>query len=215
VRRVAKRRDDPWTAEERRALAALGAPAAVQAFLDGLEYSADPFYRCPRSVLRDRAAHCFDGAVLAAAALERLGFAPRLLDLGAVNDDDHVIAVFERGGRFGAVAKSNFVGLRYREPIHRTLRELALSYFEGYYNVAREKTLRSYSAPVALGRFERLAWRTDDSAMDAIAAALDGARHYPLVDERTARELLPVDERSYEAGLLGAKASGLYRPGKG
>ncbi|MCK9459132.1 MAG: hypothetical protein M0R80_05795 [Proteobacteria bacterium] len=200
-----------WTDAERRALGALESPGAIQAFLDGLEYSADPFYRSPRSVLRDRKAHCFDGAVLAACALDRLGLPPRLLDLRAVNDDDHVIAVFERRGLLGAVAKSNFVGLRYREPVYRTPRELALSYFELFYNVDRERTLRSFSAPLDLSRLDPPGWRIDDAAMDAIADALDRARHTPLLSDAAARELLPMDERSYRAGMMGINEAGLYR----
>jgi hypothetical protein len=205
------RHDDFWSAEERRTLDALDSPGAIQAFLDGLEYSADHFYRSPRSVMRERKAHCFDGAVFAACALERLGLPPRVLDLRAVNDDDHVIAVFERRGRLGAIAKSNFVGLRYREPIYRTSRELALTYFEVYYNVDGERTLRSCSAPVDLSRFGRPGWRIDDGALAPIAEALDRARHTPLLSEEAARELLRMDERSYRAGMLGINEAGLYR----
>jgi len=204
-------RDDFWTDEERRTLGALESPGAIQAFLDGVEYSADHFYRSPRSVMRDRTAHCVDGAVLAAAALERLGLPPLLLDLRAVNDDDHVIAVFERRGLFGAVAKSNFVGLRYREPIYRSARELALSYFDFYYNSDGERTLRSYSAPVDLSRFPRPGWRIDDRAVEPIVDALDRSRHYPLLPAEAARDLLKMDERSYRAGMLGVKDAGLYR----
>jgi len=204
-------RGDRWTDAECRTLGALSSPGAIQAFLDTLEYSADHFYRSPRSVLRDRKAHCVDGAVLAACALERLGLPPLLLDLRAVNDDDHVIAVFEKRGLLGAIAKSNFVGLRYREPIHRTPRELALSYFDDYYNADRERTLRSHSAPIDISRFGRPGWRIDDAAVEPIVAALDGARHYPLLSDEAVRELLPIDERSYRAGMLGVNRAGLYR----
>jgi hypothetical protein len=205
------RRDAFWTDDERRTLDALAGPGAIQAFLDGLEYSPDPFYRSPRSVMRDRRAHCFDGAVLAACALERIGLPPRLLDLRAVNDDDHVVAVFERRGLLGAIAKSNFVGLRYREPIHRTPRELALSYFDSYYNVDGERTLRSYSSPIDISGFGRPGWRVDDRALAAIADALDAARHTPLLPAETAGELLRMDARSYGAGMLGVNEAGLYQ----
>ena len=205
------RRDDFWTGEERRTLDALESPRAIQAFLDGVAYSADHFYRSPRSVMRDRKAHCADGAVFAACALERLGLPPMLLDLRAVIDDDHVIAVFEKRGLLGAVAKSNFVGLRYREPIHRTPRELALSYFEDFYNVYGQRTLRSYSAPVDISRFGRPGWRIDDAAVEPVIDALDRARHTPLLTEEAARELLEMDERSFRAGMLGVNEAGLYR----
>src|SRR5512141_1033501 len=125
----------------------LPAPEAIQRFLDETPYSSEGRYRCPRSVLRDRRAHCLDGALLAAWALRRLGDPPLIVDLRAVRDDDHVITIFRRRGRIGAIAKSNVVGLRFREPVYRSLRELVMSYFELYYNTDGEKTLRSYSVP--------------------------------------------------------------------
>ncbi len=201
-----------WTRAEQRALAVLNSPIAIQAFLDGVEYGADPFYRSPRSILRDGRAQCFDGAVFAAAGLRRLGDRPRILDMRAVNDDDHVIALFRRGRGIGAVAKSNFVGLRYREPIFRTVRELVLSYFEDFYNVVREKTLRAYSVPLDLAAFDRLAWETDDGALPVIAARLDSARHFRVLSPRQARGLAAVDERRYVSGLFGSNPDGLYKP---
>ncbi|TAH38165.1 MAG: hypothetical protein EYC70_05965 [Planctomycetota bacterium] len=201
-----------WTPTERRRLRALRSPADIQALLDRIPYSTEPVYRCPRSVLRDGRAHCFDAAVLAAAALERLGHPARLVDLRAVRDDDHVLALFRRGDRYGAVAKSNFSGLRFREPIFRSLRELALSYFEDYFNEHGEKTLRGYSGPVSLRPFERLSWRTEDAAMDAIARRLDAVPHYPLLRRGAAAHLQPVDRRSLAAGMLGVDRRGLHRP---
>ena len=201
----------PWTAAERRTLDALDSPGAIQRFLDGLEYSSDPIYRAPAEVLRDRKAHCFDGACFAAAALRRLGYPPRLVDLRAVRDDDHVLAVFRRGVGWGAVSKSNFTGLRFREPIFRTLRALVLSYFEDYFNTAGEKTLRSCSRPVSLAPFDRRRWTHDSSVMEAIAARLDAAPHARLLTPAMERALAPVDPRTLEAGLLGANAAGLYR----
>lgn len=196
--------------QERAQLVGLGSAAAVQALLDAIPYSTDPLYRCPRQVLADRRAHCLDGALLAAAALELLGHPPRIVDLRAVRDDDHVIAVFWRRGRVGAVAKSNVVGLRFREPVYRDLRELAMSYFEDYYNTDGEKTLRSYSEPLDLARLDRLCWRTSDRGLEELVRRLDRARHRPLVTPRMVAGLAPVDERSYRAGLLGADAAGLH-----
>ena len=195
-----------------KAFAGFTSVAAIQRFLDSTRYSADPFGRAPLRVLRDRTANCFDGALLAAAALRRLGHPPLLVDLRAVRDDDHVIAVFRRHGRWGAVAKSNFVGLRFREPIHRTLRELVLSYFEPFYNLDAEKTLRAYSRPVDLAAFDPLDWVADDAAVDIIGERLDAARHYPLLSRGMIAALQPVDRRSFRAGMLGASGAGLYRP---
>jgi len=204
--------DTDWSHEERRTLEALDSPRRIQEFLDAIPYSTEPVYRCPRSVLRDRRAHWFDGAVLAAAALERLGHPPLLLDLRAVRDDDHVIALFQRDGHWGAVAKSNCAGLRFREPVYRTLRELALSYFEFYFNVESEKTLRSYSPPVDLNRRAAAGWRFDDAVMADIADRLNAARHYPLFTPAMIDALEPVDVRTYAAGLLGADDAGLFKP---
>src|SRR5262245_40563625 len=124
-------------------------PAKIQKFLDcDLDYNKErdgETCRSPRRVLRDRTAQCMEGALFAAAALRVQGFPPLLVDLESVRDDDHVIAVFRQRGHWGAVAKSNYAGLRFRSPVYRTLRELVMSYFEHYYNPAGEKTLRAYS----------------------------------------------------------------------
>lgn len=205
-------KSEPWTPRERAVLARLTTPGKIQAFLNSIPYSADPVYRCPRSVMRDRKAHCFDGAVFAAAALRRIGFHPVLVDMRAVRDDDHILTVFSRYGSLGAIAKSNFVGLRFREPIFRGYRELVLSYFEVFYNIDGEKTLRAYSVPLDLRAFEKLAWRIEDSAMAKIASRLDSLKHFRLLTPRMEAGLEPMDDRSLRAGLLGVNEAGLYRP---
>lgn len=191
-------------------LAGLDRPDRIQGFLDELEYSTEKIYRAPTTVLRDRRAHCLDGALLAACALERLGHPPQLVDLRAVRDDDHVIAIYRQCGRFGAVAKSNVVGLRFREPVYHSLRELVMSYFELYFNTDGEKTLRSYSPPLDLGRFEELDWRRSDKSVDEIVRCLDDVHHYSLLDEWMIHNLSPVDHRSYVALMQGADPEGLY-----
>jgi hypothetical protein len=205
-------RSGPWTRAELAVLDRLTGPFRIQRFLDRLPYSADPFARCPRSVLRDRKANCFDGALFAAAALRRLGHPPLLVDMRAVRDDDHIIAIFRRGEHIGAVAQSNYVGLRYREPVFRTVRELVLSYFEDFFNVDREKTLRAYSRPLDLSRFDALSWETSDEGLEEIASSLDTVRHFPLLSRHQAESLSKLDERSYKAGMLGINRAGLYKP---
>jgi len=186
---------------ERQVVARLTTPRDIQAFLDELPYSAEAIYRCPLRVLRERLAHCFDGALFAAAALRRLGYAPLIVDLvPSARDDDHLLALCKREGHWGAVAKSNFVGLRFREPVYRTLRELVMSYFEQYYNVAREKTLRGYTVPLNLQAFDKQNWMSSDEPLEGVLTA------------RMIAGLSPVDERSYQAGLLGVNEAGLYRP---
>lgn len=205
--------DQALTPSERRLTAELNTPVRIQTFLDGLSYSVEPIYRCPLRALRERRGHCFDGALLAAALLRRLGRAPLILDLlPNERDDDHVLALFKQHGCWGAVAKSNFVGLRYREPIHRNLRELVLSYFEQYYNVAGEKTLRGYTLPLNLQRFDRENWMTEDEPLERIADRLDRLRRVWLLTDDMIAGLAPVDERARQAGLLGADAAGLYSP---
>ena len=123
--------------EELTILSGLTNPYQIQLFLDQIPYSTEDINRTPVEVIQDRVAHCLDGAIFAAAALQRLGLPPLLLDMfpDPGMDDDHVLAVFQNNGHFGAMAKSNFPGLRFREPIFRSIRELVLSYFELFFNV--------------------------------------------------------------------------------
>src|SRR3990172_60801 len=200
------------TRVEQRLLTRLDSPSKIQTFLDSIPYSAEDIYRCPRRVMRDRRAHCFDGELFAAAALRRLGYPPLVIDMLADHDDDHLLALYKVDGHWGAVAKSNFVGLRFREPVYRTVRELAMSYFEHFYNVRREKTLRSYTVPLNLAVFDRLHWMMRDEPLDAIADCLDKRRQVFVVTPAMVDRLQPVDKRSFQAGLQGANPNGLYRP---
>ena len=139
-----------WSKREERILRSLNSPGKIQTFIDKLPYRCEDGHLSARAALRDGRAHCFDGSLLAAAALKRCGLEPRLIDLCAIRDDDHILCSFRWKGRWGAVAKSNFPGLRYRDPVFRTARELVLSYFEFYFNLDKEKSLRQYSSPMAL-----------------------------------------------------------------
>ena len=142
-----------------------------------------------------------EGALFGAAALRMLGHPPLLLDLEAERDDDHVLALFRQGSHWGAIAKSNFAGLRYREPVYRTLRELVMSYFEHYYNLRKEKTLRRYSRPVDLSRFDPLGWMTSEEDVWFIPEYLMEISHTPLL--RVPMPLGRVDDRLFAAGLVG------------
>jgi hypothetical protein len=154
-------------------------------------------------VLRDDTAHCMEGALLAAAALEAAGETPLIMDLTAVDDDDHVIAPFRRRGLWGAVATSKFSGLRFRSPVYRTLRELAMSYFEPYFSLAGQLTLRGYGIPVDMRRFDGLRWRTAEEDLWPVSDALLRIRHVRLVSPAVAKKLDKVDGRLRAAGLLG------------
>jgi hypothetical protein len=201
------------TKSERQIIAQLTTPSKIQAFLDQFPYSTESIYRCPLCVFRERIAHCFDGALFASAALRRLGYPPLVLNiLPNDRDDDHMLALYRRDRHWGAIAKSNFVGLRFREPIYRTLRELVMSYFEQFYNVEREKTLRSYTVPLNLKAFDRFNWMTSDEPLERIGKRLDEIRKVRILTRNMIAGLSLVDERSYQAGLLGANETGLYRP---
>ncbi len=196
-----------FSAREWNTMRRLSTPAKIQGFLDvDLGYNkepAGPTCRSPRRVLRDRIAHCMEGALFGAAALRAQGFPPLLLDLEAVHDDDHVLAIFKERGHWGAIAKSNYAGLRFREPVYRTLRELVMSYFEHYFNLRAEKTLRNYSRPVNLARFDRIDWMTTEQNLWAIPNYLLTIAHTPLLAPGLDRRLARVDRRLFAAGLVG------------
>lgn len=188
-------------------------PNRIQLFLDELPYSADTFYRCPLQVLQEKTAHCFDGALFAAAALRQIGYPPLILDMiPNQRDDDHLLALYKQDGHWGAIAKSNFVGLRFREPVYRNLRELVMSYFEQYYNVEREKTLRRYTVPLNLERFDKFNWMTMPDHLEKIADKLDQIRRFDLLSGKMVKRLSLLDQRSYQAGLMGVNEKGLFRP---
>jgi hypothetical protein len=198
---------DGFFTTERAVFRRLNTPEKIQHFLDHeVAYNKEPdgpTCGSPRRVLRERKAHCMEGALFGAAALRALGHPPLLLDLEAVRDDDHVLAIFRQDGCWGAIAKSNYSGLRYREPVYRGLRELAMSYFEHYFNPKREKTLRNYSRPVNLRRFDAIRWMTAEEDVWTIPEYLTTIGHTPLVAPRAVRRLARVDDRLFAAGLVG------------
>ena len=204
--------DEQISPSERQVLSYLDSPSAIQSFLNSVPYSEDKFYRCPLRVLRDRKGHCFDGALFAAMALRRLGHPARILELVPNDrDDDHIIALFKLHGGWGSVAQSNFSGLRFREPIYRSLRELVMSYFEDHFNAAGEKTLRGYRGPVHLQTFDRLEWMSSDDGLDSLADGMNRYHIQPLLTAEMEAGLSLADERSINAGLLGSNPDGLYK----
>jgi hypothetical protein len=204
--------DGQLSPSERKLLSGLDSPYAIQCFLNTVPYSEDKFYRCPLRVLRDHKGHCFDGALFAATALRRLGHPAMILEfIPNERDDDHIIALFKQNGGWGAVAQSNFTGLRFREPVYRSLRELVMSYFEDFINTAGEKTLRGYRGPVHLQTFDRLHWMSSDLGMESLADGMERYRIQPVLTEEMAAGLSLADERSIKAGLLGANPEGLFK----
>jgi hypothetical protein len=192
-----------FTAKELRKLCSLKDPYGIQKFLDDASYHLADTAWSPRRVLAEETAHCLEGAIFAAAALRANRYPPLLLDLEAERDTDHVIAIFREKGCWGAVAKSNFTGCRWREPVYRTLRELALSYFNVYCNLRRERTLRRFSVPVNLQRFDRQQWMTTDQPVWFIVYHLFEIKHFPLFTPAQEKRLHRVDERLFQAECLG------------
>jgi hypothetical protein len=186
-------------------------PSEIQRFLNELKYRVEGGARSPLVVEQTGKANCFDGAVFAAAALETLGFPPLIVDMEAKNDDDHVIAVYYSGG-WGAIAKSNTTLLRSREPVYRSLRELVMSYFDCYFNIHGYKSLRNYSAPVNLRRFDFLEWRTTGEWLEAVQNQLYRVRHYPLLTRQMERRLVKAEPIIMRACFLNANKKGLYKP---
>jgi len=199
-----------FTPAELRKLRSFKDPYGIQRFLDDTPYHLADTAWSPRRVLRERTSHCLEGAIFAAAALRALGFPPLLVDLEAENDTDHVLAVYRVKGHWGAVAQSNYAGCRYREPVYRTLRELAMSYFNIYFNMRRERTLRNFSLPVNLARFDDLDWMTSEDPIWFIPNYLCEIHHFKLLRPGMLKRLHRVDERLFQAELMG-KA---YKPKK-
>jgi len=195
---------------ERKILGGLKTPEKIQQFLDNeIRYNVEPggdTCYSPRTVLRKRVAHCMEGAMLAAVALRQLGHPPLLVDLEAVRDTDHVLAVYRTNGFWGAVAKSDYSGLRSREPVYRNIRELVMSYFEHYFNPAGEKTLRAYSRPVNLRQFDRRDWMTSEEDVWVVPNYLCEVKHTQVLTRTMLRKVAPMDKRLYAAGRLGGLA---------
>jgi hypothetical protein len=194
------------TPDELRILRRLNTPRRIQDFLETLRYSHDhgrDMLRSPRRVLRERTAHCIEGALLAAAAFWLNGGRPLLLDLRSAPDDlDHVIAPFRRHGSWGAVSKTNHAVLRYREPVYRTVRELAVSFFHEYFLDDGRKTMRDYSAPYDLVRRHGTGWLTSEDDLWHIAESLDASPHRSLLGGAQRRELRLADPVEIRAGKL-------------
>ena len=192
------------TRAEAARLRRLSPPWRIQKFLDELDYDfRGEGCRSPRRVLRERNVQCMDGALFAAAALRVQGQKPLILDLEAVQDDDHVIALYRVRGLWGAVARSNYSGLRFREALFPTVRDLVLSYVEGYFNLRRQKTLRRYSRPFDLSRFDAIDWMTSEEDLWEIPNHLVGIPHRRLHTPPRERALAPVSKVVFEAGLVG------------
>ena len=194
---------EQFTAKELRKLRSLKDPYGIAKLLNDMPYHLATSAWSPRRVLAEGTAHCLEGAIFGAAALRANGYPPLILDLEAERDTDHVIAVYRDRDGWGAVGKSNYAFLGYREPVYRTLRELALSYFEQYFNLAGARSLRTFSRPVNLRRFDDRNWMTTDENVWFIPEYLLDIHHTKLITPYQRKRLHRLDRRSIAAGLVG------------
>ena len=196
-----------FTSKELAVFRQLNSPVKIQRFLDEeISYNKEKdgeTCRSPRRVLRDGLAHCAEGAYFAAAALRLRGHQPLIVDLVAVRDDDHLLAVYKEYDRWGAIAKSNYSGLRFRQPVYRTIRELVLSYYPHYFNLAGELTLRSFARPVNLARFDPIEWMTTEEDLWEIGEYFYTVNHFPVLPDQLQHRRLRSDARLFDAGLVG------------
>jgi hypothetical protein len=162
-------------------------------------------------VLRDAKAQCYSGALFAAAALRELGLGARIMWIDAVSDDGHCLALYEKDGLWGAVAKSNFTTIRSREPIY-PYTALGLSYFDGYFNVTGKRTMRGFTVPIDLEQFEPRAWRFSSGKLLYVDGAIDTAERAWKLPRRAAKHVTDVSKSLRTAGLLGANPAGLWKP---
>ncbi len=189
-------------------------PYDIQTYLNDLKYNSEYVTKSPRKVFEEKTANCFEGALFAAAVLRTMGHKPLIVDLVAKNDDDHVIAIYKQNNCFGAVAKSNTTLLRFREPVYRTLRELIMSYFDFYFNTIGEKSLRTYSNPVNLTKFDKYNWMTTDDDLEFIGDYLYTIKHHKILDSKSIRSLNTADKEIVDLCFTGSIEEGLFKPKK-
>jgi len=205
IRRLT-RAESGLTKKEYETLKKLSTPSKIQDFLDAVPMNFEEggdTHRSPRAVLKAKRAHCIEGALLAATALWIAGEPPLILNLSARmgrGDVDHVIALYKRGGAWGAVSKTNHAVLRFRDPVYRTLRELASSYFNEWFLPSGEKTLECYSKQLDMRRFGTK-WITSEKDLWEVADALSVLPHYNLVPKGNWRYVRKADSMERKAGL--------------
>jgi hypothetical protein len=197
----------------------LKSPMDIQRYLDSLPYVGEERDRCPLDVMKDGQCHCLDGGLMAALALRRIGEPGLLIDLvpahdrkGNRLDDDHVLALFRRHGAWGAIAKSNYAWLRYREPVYRSLRELAMSYFEVYFSLDSVKALRGYTRPLDISRYDHLDYGWSEQGAAQVYKSLYRRKMVPLISRRAEALLQTVDQRAYDSGTVGVDLNWVFRP---
>lgn len=194
------------TREEKSVFKKLTSPIKIQEFLDLMPMNWEKkgeTYMSPRRVLKAKKMHCFEGALFAAAALWLQGEPSLLLDLQAEGDDDHVVTLYRRNGHWGAISKTNHAVLRFRDPVYKTVRELALTYFHEYCREGDgKKSLYAYSTkPFNLKKLGRY-WVTTEEDLFDIVNALDETPHTIIVPKKNSRFLRTADAMESVAGNI-------------
>jgi hypothetical protein len=200
-----------WTPSERRFFRSLNRPWKIQDYLDNLEYNSADDAASPRYVMISRDAHCLEGGLLAAAALETLGEKPLIVSLQAEEDDHHVITVYRGPRGWGSLSKSNTTLLRGRDPIYASIRELVMSYFEFYFNSKGKKSLYAYSQPINLNLYNHWEWRTTDENLVQLGRSFNNVVHYELLSLSELKRLPKVNQVLIDACFLGANLDGIYK----
>ena len=200
--------------ELRQVLDSLDTPLKIQIYLDSIVYDGADIDRSSVQVMEQGRSHCLDGGLFAAAALRRLGYPPMIIDLVPApnTDDDHVLALFRRNNHWGAVAKSNFVGLRYREPVYKSVRELVMTYFEAYHSLDYSRTLRGYTRPFNLAAFDRFNWETTEEGVKRVSKRLYSLRSIPLLNQKIISELTRVDIITFRSNTLVTNVTETFKP---
>ncbi len=196
-----------YTIEELSLFRKLSTPAKIQDYLNSIPFNFDKGSYCmsPRAVIKNKKAHCAEGAIFAASVLEHHGHKPLILDLRSTEkpyDYDHVVALYKQDNFWGAISKTNHGVLRYREPVYKNIRELVMSYFHEYFLDTGVKTLREYSAPFDLSKYEKLDWRTFEGDISEVVEKLDEIKHYKILSPKQIKNLRKADKIEIEMGKL-------------
>lgn len=199
-----------WTPTEKKFLRSLSTADKIQTHLDQLVYNPENAAFSPRYVMLTNEGHCLEGCLLAAAALEVQGHRPLIVDLRGYKDDDHVLCVYKTKTGWGSISKSNTTLLAGREPVYKSVRELVMSYFSFYFNVAGNLSLYAYSDPINLNRYNHWNWRTTENNLEEMGRSFCDEIHYEIVSLSQLKKMPKVKNRLVDACFLGADPAGLY-----
>jgi len=182
----------------------LQSPFIIQQYLDAMPYKAVERDRSPLNVMLDGQSHCLDGGLLGALALWRIGFKPLILDIRPDPgvDDDHVLALYQYNGRWGALAKSNYINLGFREAVHKNLRELVMTYFEHYASIQWTKVLTGYTRPFDVSKFPLKDWAWNEDSTTKLYKKFYSRKTIPLITKKMAARLNPITDKMYAAEIL-------------